>query len=266
MTNSPPRNIEDGQSVSGSVNAVQRVGDTVIRPVGPWSKSVHQLLNHLESVDFLYLPRAIALEQNKEFLAYIEGDVAMRPWPSCLLAESGIVAVAQMLLRYHQSVASYVPAPNSLWRMSGVQWKESMIVRHGDLGPWNMVWRSEQLVGLIDWDFAEPGYPIEDLAQIDWDCVPLYPPQKSNQAGIAPSEQLPRLKLLCEAYGADIDRVIDKVVQMQTREFFRLKSIGTLGKEPWLSWVKSGGLQNIASASHWLYETYSPNVQQPDLC
>lgn len=92
MINSPPRNIEDGQSASGSVNAVKRVGDTIIRPTGPWSKSVHQLLDHLESVDFSYTPRAIALEQNKEVLSHIEGDVAMRPWPSCLLAESGIVS------------------------------------------------------------------------------------------------------------------------------------------------------------------------------
>ena len=265
MTKLPPRNIQDGQSVSGSVNAVKRVGSTVIRPVGPWSSAVHELLVHLASVGFAYSPRAISLESSREVLSYIEGDVAMRPWPAALLDENGIVAVAQMMLKYHQSVADYRPKPNSVWRIPNVHWKKGMIVRHGDLGPWNMVWRADKLIGLIDWDFAEPGFPIEDIAQIAWDCVPLYPPKKSAQAGIAPNKQTLRLKILCDTYGIDTTSVINKVAQMQTREFFRLKSIGATGKEPWLSWFRNGGLQDIASASQWLYEAYSPDVQRPSL-
>lgn len=85
MTKLPPRNIKDGQSVSGSVNAVKRVGNTVIRPVGPWSSTVHELLDHIASMGFAYSPRAISLESSREVLSYIEGDVAMRPWPAVLL-------------------------------------------------------------------------------------------------------------------------------------------------------------------------------------
>ena len=265
MTNSPPRHIEEGQSVSGSVNSIKRVGDTVIRPAGTWSRAVHQLLKHLTSVGFAFSPEVVSLSPDREVLSYIEGEVAMRPWPPCLLEEEGMVAIAQMLLTYHQAVADYVPETDSVWRVPGVQWEDGMIVRHGDLGPWNMVWHSNKLVGLIDWDFAEPGYPIEDLAQIAWDCVPLYSPKKSVQAGVAPSEQKPRLEALCNVYGVETTQVIDQVARMQVREFFRLKSIGATGEEPWLSWLDKGGLQDIASASRWLHEAYSPRVQQPAL-
>ena len=261
----PPRSIEDGQSAFGSVNAVQRVGNTVVRPVGAWSSAIHRLLKHLESVGFTYSPIAISLNSSGEVLSYIDGEVAMRPWPPALLAEDGIVAVAQMLLAYHQSVENYVPETGSVWRVPGVRWRDDMVVRHGDLGPWNMVWEADLLVGLIDWEFAEPGYPIEDVAQIAWNCVPLYPPKKSIQAGIAPDQQALRLEILCEIYGIDRTSVINKVAQMQIREFFRLKTIGKTGQEPWLTWLQRGGLQNIADASRWLYEAYSPSVQRPNL-
>ena len=265
--NQPPRNIEDGQTASGSVNTVKRVGNTVIRPSGPWSASVHDLLNYLEYEAFPYSPRAIALalSQDREVLSYIDGNVAMRPWPACLIAESGIVDISRMLLKYHQLVKDYIPASGSAWRVPEVQWKKGMIVRHGDLGPWNMVWKSERLVGLIDWDFAEPGYPIEDLAQIAWDCVPLYPPEKSNWAGVAPDEQMTRLRVLCDSYGVDIGAVIDAVAKMQKREFLRLRSIGNTGKEPWRGRLQNGGLEDIANASQWLYSAYKPSIEQPFL-
>ena len=263
--NQPPRDIEDGQTASGSVNTVKRVGSTVIRPAGAWSPSVHNLLNYLDYKAFSYSPSVIALDpnQNRETLSYIDGNVAMRPWPTCLLAESGIVEVAQMLLKYHQAVADYVPKSGKIWRVPDVQWKKGMIVRHGDLGPWNMVWKSEKLVGLIDWDFAEPGYPIEDVAQIAWDCVPLYSPKKSIHAGVRPEEQLPRLKMLCDSYGADMATVIDAVSDMQEKEFRRIKLFGKLGKAPWVMLFKMGGLDEIVEASQWLHSVYKPSVGKP---
>ena len=48
-----------------------------------------------------------------------------------------------------------------------------MIIRHGDLGPWNTVWEGETLNGVIDWDFAGPAYPLSDVGQFAWYSVPL---------------------------------------------------------------------------------------------
>ena len=36
----------------GDINLVVRIGDTVRRPLGPWSPAVHALLQHFEAVGF----------------------------------------------------------------------------------------------------------------------------------------------------------------------------------------------------------------------
>ncbi len=40
------------------------------------------------------------------------------------------------------------------------------IVSHGDLGPWNTVYRDGLPVAFIDWDGAQPVDPVADLASI----------------------------------------------------------------------------------------------------
>jgi hypothetical protein len=44
----------------GTLTPVTRVGDTVRRPVGPWSPSVHVLLTHL--TDFAGAPRFLGID------------------------------------------------------------------------------------------------------------------------------------------------------------------------------------------------------------
>jgi hypothetical protein len=60
----------------GNLSAgVVRTGDTVRRPMGPWSPSVHALLRHLDGFDGA--PRLLGVdERGREVLEYIEGEVA----------------------------------------------------------------------------------------------------------------------------------------------------------------------------------------------
>ena len=50
------------------------------------------------------------------------------------------------------------------------------IISHGDLGPWNTVYRDGIAVAFIDWDSAGPVSPLDDLADAAWTFVPLAPP------------------------------------------------------------------------------------------
>ncbi|WP_396136875.1 MULTISPECIES: phosphotransferase [unclassified Amycolatopsis] len=38
------------------------------------------------------------------------------------------------------------------------------VVCHGDFGPWNVVWRGDQPVGILDWDYARPAPRLHDVA------------------------------------------------------------------------------------------------------
>ncbi len=75
------------------------------------------------------------------------------------------------------------------------------IISHGDLGPWNTVYRDGIPVAFIDWDSAGPVSPLDDLADAAWTFVPLAPPRQLIEAD-HPLPDLPaRLRLFVEAYG-----------------------------------------------------------------
>lgn len=81
------------------------------------------------------------------------------------------------------------------------------IVSHGDVGPWNTVYRDGIPVAFIDWDAAQPVDPLDDLAAAAWTFVPLAPPGQLCEAGSDPLPDLPaRLRMFVDAYGLMADR------------------------------------------------------------
>ena len=88
------------------------------------------------------------------------------------------------------------------------------IVSHGDLGPWNTVYRDGVPVAFIDWDAAGPADPVVDLAAAAWAFVPLAPPDQLRQAGFDPVPDLSaRLRVFVDAYGMTDRRVILPALQ-----------------------------------------------------
>jgi hypothetical protein len=55
---------------------VVRVGNTVRRPVGPWTDAVDALLLHLERHGFRGAPRLLGRDdQNRQILEYVPGEL-----------------------------------------------------------------------------------------------------------------------------------------------------------------------------------------------
>lgn len=225
------------------------------------------MLRHLESVGFDGAPRVVGLdEQGREVLTFLPGEVALRPWPDCLLADSGMVALGSFLRRYHQAVERYTPPPDTRWRVPGVNWRSNQIIRHGELGPWNTVWKDGILVGVIDWDFAEPGYPIEDIAQLAWYAVPLRNRKKCEEAGVEfGSEQTSRLRLLCETYGVSVREVLETLSTIQSRELERIVTLGKAGLVPWYTFLERGDGKRVKEDSDWLKGNQENLQAQADL-
>ena len=68
----------------GKLNPVVRVGDTVRRPSGAWTPTVHALLRHLRERDFTLGPEPFGFDEHgREVLSYIPGDTIgdRFPWP-----------------------------------------------------------------------------------------------------------------------------------------------------------------------------------------
>ena len=213
------------------------------------------MLRHLSDRGYHYSPRVLGSDEECEVLEYIEGEIALRPWPSHLLEDAGIASIGAAICEYHRAGADFVPPASAVWRDPEKQWKPGMIVRHGDLGPWNMVWKNGTLAGIIDWDMAEPGDRMDDIAQIAWYGVPLRPPHSCKESGILPGPaQVRRLSILSEICKVSRRDVIDALKLLQKAEADRTERLGAYGIKPWTTFRARGDVCSIEHEAAWLRE------------
>jgi hypothetical protein len=238
----------------GAIGVV-RVGATVRKVAGPWTPTIHALLTHLDGAGFDLAPRPLGVDdRGREILSWIDGEPGDRPWPPPLLSAEGVVMLASTLRRYHDAVRGFDPGPHACWRSGRRRVGPNEVVCHGDLGPWNTVWRKGSLVGVIDWDMAEPGPPMLDLAFLALHLVPLRSDRRARQAGFAGEPpRAERLLLLCETYGgvrpAD---VLAAVEAFHERDRVRTVEWGRQGREPWATFLRTGDLDTIAEDREWI--------------
>lgn len=177
----------------GNVGGAVRVGDTVRRPTGPWTPAVHTLLDHLHRAGLDSIPTVLGTDdQAREILTYLPGravDVDTEVVPDALLS-----AAAAWLRRFHDAVRDFRPAGAVRWRHGAGTLAADEIVCHHDPGAYNWIVDGDRLVGMVDWDMAAPGRPIDDLAFMAWSAVPLFRP-------LPVSDVARRLRLMAEAYG-----------------------------------------------------------------
>lgn len=245
--------IEDGATDKGSVTTVRRIGDTIRRPTGGWTPAVHALLTHLEAVGFTRAPRPLGVDGTEEVLSLLHGEPAFAPWPPALRSTGGIRALGRWLREYHDAVRDFRPPADARWQGAEEEWRPGLVIRHGDLGPWNAVWDGDHLVGFIDWDFAAPGHALDDLAQLAWYAVPLRSAEQQRRAGVGGEQALrERLDALCSAYGARPSAVLDALDALQAREAARIERLGGRGEEPWASFLARGDAAEMTAERAWL--------------
>lgn len=239
----------------GVVNTVVRVGDTVRRSTGPWRPALHALLDHLHAAGFRYAPQPLGVDAaGREILSYIPGAPGMRPWPDVLRRDDGLIQVGRMLRELAAALADFIPPQSARWRTSPQVAQPGGPIRHGDLGMWNTIWRGNQLVGLIDWDFAEPAPPLWDLAQAAWYGIPLYRGDNGwRDCGFTTEpDRRHRLAILCQAYGTEPAAVLDALADLQTLELDRVQRLGGAGIAPYDAFLARGDATELATEQTWL--------------
>ena len=238
----------------GSFTKPVRVGNTVLRRKGRWTVAVHSLLRHLEEAGFDGAPRVIGLEGDREVLTYVEGRPGVRPRPPALLEDCGLEGLGRLLRGCHDAQRDFVPAPDAVWMPGRMAWGPKYVVRHGDLVPGNTVWRGKAPVALIDWDFAEPGLPVMDLAHVAWTAIPLRSDEQWREEGFErPPDLRHRLHVLCDAYGqfspSEVLEAMDGLLREMCERTIRL---GTAGIEPYRTLLQRGDPQAGQEQRLWL--------------
>lgn len=241
----------------GFVSSPVKIGDTVRRQVGPWTPTVHVLLEYLHEKGFNRCPQTKGFdERGREILSFIPGNAAIRPWPKVILQGDGIEQAGRLLREYHDAVEDFDPGKDVEWRIGKADLERGQIIRHGDLGPWNTIWENDNLTALIDWDFIRPGERIEDLAQMAYYFVPLRGEKGWKDAGFTERPDFAaRLLQLAHSYGLySPEEVIEALLKLLQDEREIVKRLGGEGIEPWVSFLKRGDVEESTADSQWVIE------------
>jgi hypothetical protein len=210
---------EETPLAGGNLSAVVRVGDTVRRPLRPWSAAVHGLLRHLEARGFAGAPRFLGIdERGREILSFLAGEVGAYPLPAFMWSDAALAGAARLLRRLHDATLGYAAPEGVAWQFAYPDPTRHEVICHNDMAPYNTVFRDEVPRALIDFDTAGPGPRIWDLAYAAYTFVPLasfvpradgstVPYESSQHAG----ERARRVRLLQDAYGLSMDALLPTV-------------------------------------------------------
>ena len=223
----------------GNLSRVVRVGDTVRRPTGPWTPTIHALLRHLEARGFDGAPRVFGIDdQGREMLEFVPGTTA---WPDmgALGTDDGLARAAQLLRRYHEAVADFAVPDDAVWQMDDMRADgerhlggETPIVCHNDCAAWNLV-MDEARWAFIDWDVAGPRPRLWDVAYAIRGMVLCDP--------TAPL--VDRVDLFSREYGLDVAerrRLPEIVLARIASSIDMMRRRAEAGVEPWVTMWAGG--------------------------
>ena len=235
-----------------ATSRIRREGDAARRPMAFWSAAVHGVLRYLESVKFP-APRLLGVEGDTELLAWIDGQSGPAGWAK-IVPEAGLRRWATFLRRYHDAVAGYRPAPDSVWSNGPGGCGPGEIICHGDFGPWNGVWRGEDIVGLLDFDHARPSPPLFDVAYALEYAAPFRDDEECLRwlRYARPPDRSRRIGIFCDAYGIAVPGdIVDRVAGQQRLVLQQCEALGRQGIEPQATWVRDGYLGTVRARIAW---------------
>ena len=223
------------------VGRVVRVGDTVRRERGAWTPTTQALLAHLGAAGFP-CPRPLGVDdRGREMLSFLPGRASNWPWPPALIATEGAAKVGAFLRAYHDAVAGFAPPQPAIWRHGPQALAPGEIVLHGDFGPHNLIWDGEAVCGLIDFELARPGDPMEDAGFAVVRAAQLRPDAQTRPPGfVTPPDRAARLAAFAEGYGCARSDLVGAARQAQQGEIERIARFGAAGLEPWATFRRRG--------------------------
>ncbi len=190
----------------GVTAGIVRIGDTVRRPLRPFSLTVQAYLAHLRDAGFTGAPLPLGVdEQGREVLSFVPGDVPRNPLPPETAGDEVLAALARLIRALHDASAGWAPPPGAVWGGTPANTGRQVtgaaeLVSHRDYYPGNVVFRDGLPAALIDFDLAKPTTRLYDIANALWYWAPLRDPQ--DRAPAFTRADIPhRAAVFADAYG-----------------------------------------------------------------
>ena len=205
-------------------------GSHIYRPLNVWSKNVHEFLAYLHKNGFKQCPQFVKVENNKEVLMFVEGNVFNYPLKGDIASTEALISATKLLKAFHKVSASYLETlkineagtlklnnQNQTWMLQSQQPYE--VICHGDFAPYNLALNGKQVVGVFDFDTIHPAPKLWDVAY----AIYCFAPFKTNQDDKLGelSDQIARAKIFCDAYELD-EMSREKLVPMMIKRLTAL--------------------------------------------
>ncbi|KTR02091.1 phosphotransferase enzyme family protein [Curtobacterium luteum] len=199
---------------------ITRADDRVHRPAGPWTPTVHRLLEHVHGHGFVGVPEPISLGDTLETVSFVPGTAGDYPWTQDIASEAALVTTARMLRHYHDAAADFPRSDTDVWSQAERAPVETIV--HGDFAPYNCVYDGIAAVGIIDFDTAHPGPRVWDVASAVYRFAPFT--TGAVEGGSASLDlRLGRAAEFCRAYELDarsrsvlVDTMVSSLVALVT--------------------------------------------------
>ena len=199
---------EESLVADGVTPGIVRVGDTVRRPLRPFSLTIQQFLAYLHAGGFHDAPEPLGVDgQGREVLSFVAGDVPRDPLPPQACGSDVVAALACLVRRLHDAAQGWEPPPGSVWGAipggpdSGAVtlFASPELVSHRDYCPGNVVFRGGLPAALIDFDLARPTTRVYDIANaLHW-WAPLLDPADRAPA-LVDADVPARVALFADSY------------------------------------------------------------------
>ena len=107
---------------------------------------------------------------------------------------------------------------------------------------------------MIDWDHANPGDPIDDVAYLVAYAAPLCPDDVATTWMRHPGvpDRRHRLRVLAGAYGTPTDGLVDRAADVLAKTNRTVARMAAAGLEPQRSWVEAGRLRLFVQRQEWI--------------
>jgi hypothetical protein len=247
-----------------NAGAVVRHGEHVLRPANPSSELVHAFLRHVRAQGFEGVPEPLGITADgQERLTFIPGDVGVIPLPDWSLSDHALASTARLLRRYHEVAAGFEVPPGSAFSTemsdpgAGRHDPGDLIVCHNDVCIENVVFQRGEAAALLDFDFAAPGRPFYDVAQMAKMWCPVEAPEYATIFHRAHLDPFSRLRAAVDAYGMADSRetrgeFLDVLAESVHRGGAFLKARVDRGEPAFIAmWEFTGGQARFDRRSEW---------------
>jgi hypothetical protein len=191
------------------VTHVVRIGQSVRRPVRPFTATIQAYLSHVRSRGFRDCPEPLGYDPwGREVLSFVAGDVPVNPLPPHATTSEALETLGGLIRRLHDAADGWVPPADAVWGgIPGVLphgivalFGEPELVSHMDYCPGNVVFDGGRPAALIDFDLARPTTRVADIANALYWWAPLLDPV-DRAPSLVDADVPARVRAFADAYG-----------------------------------------------------------------